>query len=142
LDDVDDRYNLRRFVDAQDPVFEQVCGELRAGQKASHWMWFIFPQIAGLGRSPFAVEYAIASLKEALAYLNHPVLGPRLKEFTQLVNAVNGKTIDQILGAIDGVKFRSSMTLFAATAKDSTEFNDAIEKYFSGDRDPLTLERL
>jgi uncharacterized protein (DUF1810 family) len=139
---MDDRFDLQRFVDAQDPVYGQVCAELRAGRKTSHWMWFVFPQIAGLGLSAMAQKYAIASLEEARAYLKHPILGPRLTECTCLVNVVNGKTVDQILGGIDGVKFRSSMTLFSAAAEDSNEFNDAIEKYCSGERDPLTLERL
>lgn len=139
---MNDRFDVQRFVDAQDPVYGQVCAELHAGRKTSHWMWFVFPQIAGLGQSAMAQKYAIASLEEAKAYLKHPVLGPRLKECTRLVNATNGKTIDQILGDIDGVKFRSSMTLFAVAAEDATEFNDAIEKYFSDERDPLTLGRL
>lgn len=139
---MDDRFNLQRFVDAQDPIYGQVCAELRAGRKTGHWMWFIFPQVAGLGRSVLARKYAIGSLKEAEAYLGHTLLGPRLNECTGLVNSVSGKTIDQILGTIDGVKFRSSMTLFAAATDGENEFEDAIEKFFNGERDPHTLARL
>ena len=116
--------------------------ELRAGRKSSHWMWFVFPQIHGLGRSPMAQRFAISSLAEAEAYLRHPVLGPRLRECTQLVNAVEGHSIEDIFGYPDYLKFRSSMTLFAHAAFDDPVFSDALRKYFAGKEDVLTLERL
>ena len=137
-----DRYNLQRFVDAQDAVFEQVRSELRKGRKHSHWMWFIFPQIEGLGHSALASSFAISSRPEAEAYWNHAILGPRLRECTQLVNQVDGRSIEQIFGYPDDLKFRSSMTLFAHATSDTQVFHDAIEKYFAGKFDPLTLERL
>jgi uncharacterized protein (DUF1810 family) len=139
---MNDPHNLQRFVDAQNDVFEQVCSELRAGCKSSHWMWYIFPQIKGLGNSGTSVWFAISSREEAEAYLNHPVLGPRLRECTKLVNLVEGRPIDQILGGIDSVKFRSSMTLFAHATSENQVFKDALEKYFGGEFDNLTLERL
>jgi uncharacterized protein (DUF1810 family) len=134
--------NLQRFLDAQAPVIDQVRDELRRGRKSSHWMWFIFPQIDGLGRSPTARFYALRSRYEAKAYLEHPVLGPRLVECTQLVNAVNGATAEQILGPIDAVKFRSCMTLFAAVAPERTAFTDALAKYYGGAADQATLQRI
>lgn len=137
-----DPYNLQRYVDAQNPVFELVCAELREGEKNSHWMWFVFPQIKGLGRSPMANEYAISSREEAQAYLAHPLLGPRLRKCTELVNQVEGRSIHQIFGSPDDLKFRSSMTLFAQVASDNRVFLDALEKYFGGESDRLTLERL
>ena len=137
-----DRYNLQRFVDAQAPVYEQVRRELQAGTKTSHWMWFIFPQIEGLGSSPMAKKFAIASLEEAGAYLGHPVLGPRLRECSRLVTAVQARSIGQILGYPDDMKFCSSMTLFAHATADNKVFMDALEKYFGGEFDKLTLERL
>jgi uncharacterized protein (DUF1810 family) len=137
-----DPHNLQKFLDAQASVIDRVRDELRRGRKSSHWMWFIFPQIEGLGRSPTARFYALRSRDEAKAYLEHPVLGPRLLECTQLVNAVNGATAEQILGPIDGVKFRSCMTLFAAVAPEQREFTDALGKYFSGAADQMTLERI
>lgn len=137
-----DAYNLQRFVEAQDPVFEQVCSELRAGHKTSHWMWFIFPQLEGLGHSSMAERYAIASREEAKAYLEHPVLGPRLRECTRLVNTIQARSIDEIFGYPDDLKFRSSMTLFARASSDNQVFKDALEKYFAGEPDKLTLERL
>ena len=139
---MEDPHNLQRFVDAQEPVFEQVHAELSAGHKASHWMWFIFPQIAGLGHSPMATRYAISSREEAEAYLKHPLLGPRLCECTRLVNLIEGRSIEQILGYPDNLKFRSCMTLFAQTSTDNRIFQDALEKYFGGEFDRLTLERL
>jgi uncharacterized protein (DUF1810 family) len=139
---MNDRFNLRRFVDAQNPVYDQVTRELRAGQKHSHWMWFIFPQIAGLGRSETARRYAISSRDEAAGYLEHPVLGARLRECTGLVLLVEGRSIDRILGSPDDLKFRSSLTLFAHAGVDPQIFRDALEKYFGGGEDPLTLERL
>lgn len=137
-----DPYNLRRFLDAQDPVFGEVCSELRRGLKESHWIWFIFPQITGLGRSATAEEFAIGSLDEARAYLAHPVLGPRLRDCTRLVNSVEGRSIHQIFGFPDDLKFRSCMTLFARATEDNQVFNDALRKYFGGEQDELTLARL
>src|ERR1051325_7183218 len=105
-----DAFSLQRFVDAQEPIYGRVCVELKSGHKQSHWMWFIFPQIAGLGRSPMAQRYAISSLAEAKAYLEHPVLGPRLREYTRLVLAVEGRSAHGILGSPDDMKFRSCLT--------------------------------
>jgi uncharacterized protein (DUF1810 family) len=139
---VTDTYHLQRFVDAQRPIFEQVRSELRSGRKTTHWMWFVFPQIKGLGHSAMADKFAISSREEAEAYAAHTVLGPRLSECTQLVNAVEGKSIRQIFGGPDDLKFRSSMTLFAQVCKDNQIFVDAINKYFGGEFDPLTLDRL
>ncbi len=136
-----DPFDLRRFVDAQAPVYPQVVAELRTGRKQSHWMWFIFPQLAGLGHSPMAQRFAIASRAEAVAYLEHDVLGPRLLECTALVNTVNGKTIREILGSPDDLKFRSSMTLFGAVSADP-QFSAAIGKYYGGEGDRRTLELL
>jgi uncharacterized protein (DUF1810 family) len=134
-------FDLQRFVDAQDPVYRQVRAELAAGEKTSHWMWFVFPQLKGLGRSSMAERFGIGSIDEATAYLRHPVLGARLKECTQLVLAVDGRTAAQILGAPDDVKFRSSMTLFAAVAEEPL-FRRAIDKYFDGVEDSRTLALL
>lgn len=137
-----DPFLLERFVEAQNPLFDQVTSELRAGRKMSHWMWFIFPQIQGLGRSPTAIEYAISGLEEARAYLAHPVLGPRLKECTQLILRVENRPLAQILGSPDDMKFRSSMTLFAQVSPDDDIFQKALQKYFRGVPDQLTLDRL
>jgi uncharacterized protein (DUF1810 family) len=134
--------DLQRFVDAQDPVYEGVLLELRDGRKRSHWMWFIFPQLRGLGGSRLATTFGIDGLEEARAYLAHPVLGPRLRDCTTLVNRIEGRSIEAIFSLVDGVKFRSSMTLFARAADDNQVFLDALEKYFGGAQDPLTLERL
>ncbi|MGB7542018.1 MAG: DUF1810 domain-containing protein [Burkholderiales bacterium] len=140
---MNDPHDLQRFVDAQAPVFEQVCAELREGRKRSHWMWFVFPQIKGLGHSETARRFAISSREEAEAYLQHPVLGPRLRECTRLVNLVEGRSIEQIFGHPDDVKFRSSMTLFAHVASGNPVFQEALQKYFGGKRDDrLTLGRL
>ncbi len=139
---MDDCFDLRRFVDAQDPVYERVCGELRRGRKQSHWMWFVFPQLKGLGFSGMAQKFGIASRAEAEAYLAHPVLGPRLIECTELVNAVEGRSIEHIFGDVDAMKFRSSITLFAQMSKAPGVFEAALEKYFGGEPDPLTLDRL
>ena len=136
-----DPFDLRRFVDAQAPVYQRVLAELRQGQKQSHWMWFIFPQLAGLGHSPMARRFAIASREEAVAYLEHDILGPRLRECTALVNAVEGRTIREILGSPDDLKFCSSMTLFGAVSSDP-EFADSIQKFYSGTPDRRTLELL
>ncbi len=139
---MDDPYNLQRFVDAQEPVFEQVRAELHDGSKRSHWMWFIFPQIEGLGHSASARTFAISSRAEAEAYLQHPILGPRLRECTRLVMGVQGRSISQILGYPDDLKFRSCMTLFAHATPENQEFMDALQKYFGGELDRLTLDRL
>ena len=138
-----DPFDLQRFVDAQNPVYEQVRAELRRGQKAGHWMWFIFPQLRGLGYSHMAAKFGISSRQEAEAYLAHPILGPRLKECTRLVNLVKGSTIDEIFGHPDDLKFRSSMSLFASVAaRDTQVFKDALQKYFGGELDDFTLQRL
>ncbi|WP_435366131.1 DUF1810 domain-containing protein [Haloarchaeobius sp. DYHT-AS-18] len=137
-----DPYDLERFVEAQEPVIDDVKRELRAGRKRSHWMWFVFPQIAGLGHSEMAQRYAIDSLDEAKAYLAHPVLGPRLRECTDIVRSIEGRTANEIFGSPDDLKFRSSMTLFEGAADDSTRFADALDQYYDGDRDSKTLKRL
>lgn len=137
-----DSFDLERFVEAQGPVLEQVRSELRRGQKRGHWMWFVFPQIKGLGRSETAVFYAIGSREEAAAYLKHPVLGPRLVECTRLVLGVKGRSSEQIFGEIDSLKFRSSITLFAQVTLKETVFQEALEKYFEGEVDAATLEML
>jgi uncharacterized protein (DUF1810 family) len=137
-----DPHDLQRFVDAQNPVFEQARAELREGQKRSHWMWFIFPQLRGLGQSPMAIAFAISSREEAEAYLRHPVLGLRLRQCTRLVNLVQGRSIKEIFGYPDDLKFRSSMTLFAIATSDNQVFQDALQKYFAGEGDRLTVEQL
>ena len=137
-----DPFNLQRFVDAQQPVFDTVCAELRAGRKRSHWMWFIFPQIAGLGHSATAHRFAISSLDEARAYLAHPVLGTRLRECSALVAAVDGRSADEIFGHPDNLKFRSSLTLFAQATADNAVFVECLRKYFGGQPDPVTLDLL
>jgi uncharacterized protein (DUF1810 family) len=139
---MDDPYDLQRFVDAQDTVYAQVVAELRAGRKRSHWMWYVFPQIEGLGESAMAQRFAISSLDEAQAYLRHPVLGERLRESTRLVNHVEGRPIEDIFGYPDVLKFRSSMTLFARATKDDDVFVEALRKYFDGEPDPQTLRRI
>jgi uncharacterized protein (DUF1810 family) len=137
-----DEYDLDRFVTAQEPVLAQVRQELAAGRKRSHWMWFVFPQLAGLGHSAMARQYAISSLAEARAYLEHPVLGGRLIDLTKLVNRVNGRSIHDIFGSPDDLKFHSSMTLFAQARLDEPVFREALDKYFGGVMDRGTLEKL
>jgi uncharacterized protein (DUF1810 family) len=137
-----DPHELERFVEARTPVIEQVKQELRAGRKRTHWMWYVFPQIAGLGRSEMSRRYAISSREEATAYLAHPTLGPRLRECTAIVNAVEGRSANDIFGSPDDLKFRSSMTLFDAVADDPTPFGTALERYYDGEPDPKTLELL
>src|SRR5579872_6224978 len=137
-----DLYNLQRFVDAQALVIDQVRAELRAGRKTSHWIWFIFPQIAGLGHSPMAQRFAISGREEAQSYLQHSVLGPRLAECIGLVNAHAECDIADILGDIDAIKFRSSMTLFAKVAKENQIFLKALQIFCQGEMDELTVERL
>ena len=139
---MNDPFDLQRFVDAQNPVFERVRAELRNGRKSGHWMWFIFPQLRGLGSSPAATAFGISSRQEAEAYLGHSVLGPRLRECTRLVNIVDGRSIDQIFGYPDDLKFRSSMTLFAGVTADNQVFKDALRKFFAGELDSRTLELL
>jgi uncharacterized protein (DUF1810 family) len=138
-----DRYNLERFVEAQAGVIERVCAELRAGRKRSHWMWFVFPQIRGLGSSEMATRYAISGREEARAYLDHPVLGPRLQECAGTVVQLEGKSVEEIFGYPDDLKFHSSMTLFAEVEGPSERvFHKALNKYFGGKTDPATLARL
>jgi uncharacterized protein (DUF1810 family) len=135
-------HHLDRFLQAQRSVYEDALSELRAGRKESHWIWFIFPQIAGLGHSPAAQFYAIESLQEAVAYLQHPVLGSRLRECTGIVNDIEGRSINAIFGSPDDMKFRSSMSLFAQATKDNQIFLSALKKYFDGKPDQLTLQKL
>ena len=137
-----DEHDLRRFVTAQEGVYESALSELRAGRKTSHWMWFVFPQIAGLGRSATAQRYAIASLAEAEAYLAHPVLGPRLLECARTLTQLSGLSAPQIFGSVDAQKLKSSMTLFARAAPDQTLFRDVLARYFDGAEDQETLRRL
>ncbi len=139
---MNDPYDLQRFVNAQDSIYDDVRAELRAGSKRSHWMWFIFPQIEGLGRSPTAVRFAIKSDAEAQAYADHPILGPRLRECTELVNAIENRTASDIFGYPDDLKFRSSMTLFAETAPAPSIFRQALGKYFAGEPDQQTIAAL
>lgn len=137
-----DSHNLERFVEAQDPVFERVCEELREGRKRSHWMWFIFPQLAGLGSSAMAARYAISGKPEAEAYLAHETLGPRLRQCTQLVKEVEGRNVHEVFGYPDDLKFHSSMTLFARVAPHEKLFADTLQRYFAGQLDSQTLGRL
>lgn len=138
----DDPYNLQRFVEAQNPIYLQICSELRAGFKRSHWMWFVFPQIKGLGHSYLAEKYAISCREEAKSYLAHNMLGTRLRECVDLVNEVNGRSAKEIFGYPDYLKFRSSMTLFANVMPENRIFIDAIDKYFPDGFDQATLKRL
>ena len=139
-----DPHQLQRFVDAQDQsgTYETAMSELRAGRKTSHWMWFVFPQIAGLGSSPMAQRYAIASAEEAHAYLEHPVLGPRLIAAARVLDEQPGASAEAILGGIDAIKLRSSMTLFDAVADDRAPFRAALDRFFGGEADPATLALL
>jgi uncharacterized protein (DUF1810 family) len=137
-----DPYDLRRFVLAQQDVYDAARSELRAGRKTSHWMWFIFPQIAGLGRSASAQKYSIGSLAEAEAYLAHPVLGPRLLECADILTQLNGPTAREVFGAVDAQKLKSSMTLFARAAPEQLLFRAVLVQYFDGAEDPATLSRL
>lgn len=137
-----DPHDLQRFILAQEPVYTQVCAELAAGAKASHWMWFVFPQLKALGSSATAQHFGIASRAEALAYWQHPVLGPRLKECSELVVAVEGRTALQIFHSPDNLKFRSCMSLFALVAPEEPVFKRALDQYFGGEADARTLELL
>jgi uncharacterized protein (DUF1810 family) len=136
----DDQYDLSRFVAAQDAgkTFQKAVAELRQGQKASHWMWFVFPQIAGLGQSPISRKYAISSLAEARAYLAHPVLGPRLEECAEIVCGIQDRSAEQIFGGIDALKLRSSATLFARAEPATQVFQRVLDLYFDGAPDPAT----
>jgi uncharacterized protein (DUF1810 family) len=138
----DDPYDLQRFVDAQNRVYAEVRSELESGRKRTHWMWFIFPQIRGLGHSPTSQRFGISSLEEARAYLQHPLLGSRLRECTRLVQSVEGMTAHQIFGSPDDLKFRSCMTLFAQASVHDSEFEAALRKYFRGEHDPSTRKLL
>lgn len=133
--------SLDRFVEAQAPVYARALAELKAGQKQSHWMWFIFPQVAGLGHSVMAQTYAIQSLEEARDYLAHPLLGARFRECCQAVMATQGRTAHEIFGSPDDLKFRSSMTLFDEAAPNDI-FQSALGKFFNGEADPLTLQKI
>ncbi|WP_250474004.1 DUF1810 domain-containing protein [Caballeronia sp. GAFFF1] len=137
-----DPFNLQRFVNAQESVIDEARAELSAGRKRTHWMWFVFPQIAGLGHSPMAQRYAIQSLAEAQAYLAHPVLGARLVELTRIVNGVEGRSVEDIFGYPDHMKFHSSMTLFARAAPDEPIFDETLRRHFDGQPDEATLMRL
>ncbi len=139
---MDDPFDLERFVAAQDAVMAAVREELRAGRKRTHWMWFVFPQLRALGRSGTALHYGIASLAEARAYLAHPALGPRLRDCTALVCAAQGRTIHEIFGSPDDMKFRSCMTLFAAADPAAPLFTEALRIFFDGQPDPLTVDLL
>jgi uncharacterized protein (DUF1810 family) len=142
MESASDPFGLQRFVDAQQRVYPTVLDELRVGRKRSHWIWFIFPQVAGLGSSPTAARYAISSLDEAKAYLRHELLGPRLRECARLVNAVQGRSIREIFGSPDDLKVRSSMTLFTRATDDNEDFVQLLERYYDGEEDQLTLDRL
>ena len=137
-----DLFDLQRFVDAQERVYPTVLDELRAGRKRSHWIWFVFPQIAGLGSSARRARYAVSSLDEARAYLRHDVLGPRLRECVRLVNVVEDRAIGEIFRSPDDLKVRSSMTLFAHATEDNRDFVELLARYYDGNEDPLTLQRL
>lgn len=141
-DTMEDEHNLQRFLDAQGNSIDGVLEELRRGKKQGHWMWYIFPQIRGLGRSSISRLYAIGSLKEASDYLKHPVLGHRLTECTEVVNAHKGRSAERIFGHPDVLKFRSSMTLFEIVAGKSTPFHEALVKYYAGEPDSGTLDIL
>jgi len=135
-------FNLERFVEAQNGVYDTALAELRAGRKRTHWMWFIFPQIEGLGHSAMAQRYAIRSADEAAAYLAHPVLGPRLRACATAVATHDDRGVDEIFGHPDNLKFHSSMTLFADVAPDEAIFQACLDQFFDGRADPATVERL
>lgn len=139
---MNDPFDLQRFLDAQQSVYDHVCAELAAGHKRSHWMWFIFPQIRGLGHSDMARKYALSSREEAKAYSDHPILGARLRECSRLVEKVQDRSIDAIFGYPDNLKFHSSMTLFSQAASDHQIFTACLKKYFGGTLDAATLAQL
>lgn len=136
----DDSHNLERFIEAQRDIYDEACAELRLGRKTGHWMWFIFPQIAGLGFSAMSQRYAIQSLDEAREYLSHPVLGTRLREICGILNGIQGRTAHEIFGSPDDIKLRSSMTLFAHATEDNAVFLEVLRKYFGGAEDERTVE--
>jgi uncharacterized protein (DUF1810 family) len=142
MESASDPFDLKRFVDAQRPVYRTVVDELRAGRKRGHWMWFVFPQLRGLGSSAMANYYGVSSLEEARAYLEHDVLGPRLHECARLVTQVDGRSIREIFGSPDDLKLGSSMTLFARATEDNEDFVAVLAKYFGGGEDPRTVARL
>ncbi len=137
-----DPFDLRRFADAQDRVYDTALAELSAGAKRSHWIWFVFPQLRGLGHSATAQRYGISSLDEARAYLAHPTLGPRLRECARLVGQIDGRSAGDIFGSPDDLKVRSSMTLFARATDDNADFRAVLDKFYDGIEDALTVERL
>ena len=137
-----DPHDLQRFVAAQDDVYASAVAQLRAGRKTGHWMWFVFPQIAGLGMSAMSQRYAIASLAEARAYLGHPVLGPRIAECARILTELGGHDAEKIFGGIDAIKLRSSMTLFARASEDDSVYDAVLDQYFGGEPDPQTEARL
>ena len=134
--------DLKRFLDAQESTYSDALAELQAGMKRTHWMWFIFPQVAGLGNSPMAVRYAINSRKEAQDYLGHPLLGSRLRECAEALLSVQGKTANEIMGFPDDLKLKSSMTLFAALSNADPMFRQVLERYYQGEQDEKTLQIL
>ncbi|MDT5064262.1 MAG: hypothetical protein QOK02_417 [Mycobacterium sp.] len=136
-----DPYDLARFVEAQEPMYGTVVEELRAGRKRSHWMWFVFPQLRELGRSPTAMHYGIGSRDGAIAYLDHPILGPRLRECARLVASADDR-IERVMGHVDALKLRSSMTLFANATDDDRDFLDVLQRHYDNKPDPLTVELL
>src|ERR1700754_1775337 len=135
---MNDQFDLQRFLDAQAPVFDVALAELRAGLKRSHWMWFVFPQLRELGRSPTAIRFGIGSLDEAVAYLEHPVLGPRLRTCARALTTLESTSARRVLGDVDAMKLRSSMTLFAAATDDDRDFVAVLDAYYAGERDPAT----
>jgi uncharacterized protein (DUF1810 family) len=139
---MEDQFNLKRFIDAQFSTYERALDEIKNGRKTSHWMWFIFPQYHGLGRSPTSIKYAINSKEEAISYLKHPILGPRLTEITKEFLSIENKTANSILGEPDDVKIQSSMTLFDAIQSENDLFDSILEKYFEGNRCLSTLRIL
>ena len=139
---VSDPFDLRRFVDAQAHTYDQALAELRAGEKRTHWMWFVFPQIAGLGHSGMAQRFAISGLEEARAYLAHPTLGRRLVESARALTDLDTADANRVLGPVDAQKLRSSMTLFAAAAPDEPAFREVLDHWFDGGADEATLSRL
>ncbi|MGG7307721.1 DUF1810 domain-containing protein [Curtobacterium sp. AB451] len=138
----EDPHDLERFVRAQQGVFDTAVAELGHGRKSSHWMWFVFPQLTGLGRSPTAQRYALDDLGEARAYLAHPVLGPRLLEASAAALAAPARSVDELFGGVDAMKLRSSMTLFAEAATDPRPFRAVLDRWFGGTADPVTLRLL
>ena len=139
---MDNPYDLERFVEAQRGAYAQACAELRRGRKTGHWIWFIFPQMKGLGMSAMSERYGIGSLAEARAYLEHSILGPRLREISEIVLGIEGRTVEEIFGWPDDMKLRSSMTLFAMASSEERVFVDVLAKYFGGKRDERTVEMI